>query len=179
MIDFEKEYANSLARKGKYTYISGYKEKKVKVRHNKCGNIVELSIAGALKDTKKDVCQKCKPVNVNRYYVSRNRKNLTEIERYVSKEAKKLVEVMHADGYLFGLDLKDYVVLAVKNDTYALKKFDEEDLINTYIYMIKERYASHRIAICRTCNKVVKGYKWGSKENYNKRQCNDCIKKGE
>lgn len=178
-MNYEKEYARAVNSKGKYTYVSGYKEKKVKVIHNKCGNVIELSIPGALVETKKDTCKMCKPFKPNKYYQRRTKKNMTEIEKYVNKEAKKLMEVMHFDGYLFGLDLKEYVRLAVISDNFALTKFKEKDLIDTYISLIKEKYDIQRIAICRDCNTILKGSKWGSKDNYTKRRCIKCEKKGE
>lgn len=179
----ELNYKKAVEAKGKYKYISGYKEKRVLVKHIRCGNILEMSIPGALVDTKRDLCKECRVDSYSKYYkpVKREKlhqKPLTEIERYVDREAQKLIETMKSEGYLFGEDLREFVRLSVVSDKFGLSKFNEKDLIDTYLKMIIKKYKYHAVGICKRCGKIHKSVKdWGSRDRYNNRICFRCARK--
>lgn len=180
-MSFEREYARAVNEKGKYTYISGYNEKKVKVRHNKCGNVIELSIPGALVETKRDICKACKAGNYktkNYTPKTKPKQEKTEIEKFCNKEVMRLMETMFQDGYLFGDELKEFVRLSVITYEFALTKYSEQELIDTYMKMIIEKYRKQKIGVCRKCGKVYKGLQeWGGRDRFLYKTCFRCNRK--
>lgn len=94
----ELSYKKKLEEAGKFTYLSGYKGYKypVKVKHNKCGNIIEVMAESVVSPKKADECIHCstsiryKDLDGVQEEVDKKYKHLTIVDTALTKSKKRV-----------------------------------------------------------------------------------------